>query len=75
MKNDWHLRKELTIGVIILFIGWIISSVYTWANLENTVQNNSFAIAENKSEVVVMSDKLDSIYEGLLSNGIIKPIK
>jgi len=68
MENkSWHLSKTLSTSLIIGLIGTMLGGAVAWANTQRD-------IGDNKHSIEDMEPKVTAIYEGLLSQGIIKPI-
>ena len=67
-KQSWHLSKTITIGLMVTVLTATTSGAIVWANLKRDVED--CAIITQRLE-----PKVTAIYEGLLSQGIIQPIK
>lgn len=73
-REKWHLQKGVQVSVIIGLIASMILSVYVYANLERDVQENTIGRTKIEAQVQSIQYGVQEIREGLISEGIIKPI-
>ena len=67
-KQSWHLSKTVTIGLMITVLTATTSGAIAWANMTRDIENC-------RTVTEKLEPKVTAIYEGLLSQGIIQPIK
>ena len=64
--EGWHLRKEITLGVIIILLGSIITFSTRMSMTESKAESNSKEIVELKTLNKETEKKISGIYESVI---------
>lgn len=73
MNDKWHLSKSFSVSIIIVLVSYLIVGVYSFANLERDILENTSGREESEEQIKKILTGVRDIREGLISKGIIKP--